>query len=85
MIKTAAILFLSILILSCSSKDIQFCECSSAGETLNEYTQQFFEKTPSDRQLEKLIELKTAKEEACKDYQTMAGEEMRAKKEACEN
>ena len=85
MIKRAAILFLSILIFSCSSKDTQFCECLSTGETLNEYTQQFFDKSPSEKERAKLIELKSAKEEACKDYQTMAGEEMRVKKEACES
>ncbi|MGB0914597.1 MAG: hypothetical protein ACPGVI_00930 [Crocinitomicaceae bacterium] len=79
-------LFVAILFLaSCSSKDEQFCTCLTAGEELNEYTQQFFEKEPSQDDETKISELKAIKTEACKDYQMMAGDKMRQKKADCEN
>lgn len=76
-----ALLFLA----SCSSKDEQFCTCLTAGEELNEYTQQFFEKEPSKEDEAKISEMKAKKTEACKDYQMMAGDKMRQKKADCEN
>lgn len=79
------LVLITLVVASCNSKDSQFCECLSKGEELNNYTQQFFDKSPSPEEREKLKGLKQAKTEACKDYQTMSGEEMRVKKEACSN
>ena len=81
--KIAVIILLFLA--SCSNKDEQFCTCLSEGEKLNEYTQQFFDKVPSIEEREELNKLKSAKISACKDYQTMGGDEMKAKKEACAN
>jgi hypothetical protein len=77
-------LFTLLFLVSCSGKDEQFCTCLSVGEELNEYTQQFFEKTPSATEQDKVVEFKTAKKAACKDYQMMSGDLMRQKKAACE-
>lgn len=57
----------------------------TAGEELNDYTQQFFDKRPSSEEQNKVAELKEAKTVACKDYQMMGGEMMRQKKAECEN
>ncbi len=70
---------------SCSNKDEQFCKCLTTGEELNEYTQQFFDKTPSAEEQNKVNELKEATTTACKDYQVMSGDVMRQKKMECEN
>jgi hypothetical protein len=78
------VLFSVLFLAACSGKDEQFCQCLSAGETLNEYTQQFFDKTPSAAERSKTLELKTAKSDACKDYQLMSGAIMRQKKKQCE-
>ena len=74
-----------LLLVSCSNKDEQFCKCLTEGEALNEYTQQFFEKSASAEEQEKVKQLKDAKAEACKDYQVMSGDIMRQKKAECEN
>ncbi|MDG1147407.1 MAG: hypothetical protein P8N52_03780 [Crocinitomicaceae bacterium] len=73
-----------LLLVSCSGKDEQFCQCLSAGEQLNAYTQQFLDKTPSAEETNTVNELKKAKTEACKTYQMMRGDIMRQKKAACE-
>ncbi|MEJ6777265.1 MAG: hypothetical protein QNK85_08090 [Crocinitomicaceae bacterium] len=70
---------------ACSNKDEQFCQCLKAGEELNEYTQQFFEKTPSAEEQNKGKELKEYKAKVCKEYQMMSGKIMRQKKVECEN
>ena len=73
-----------LFLASCSSKDEQFCTCLSAGAELNEYTQQFFDKTPSTEEKERAHELKGTKVSACKGYQMMRGDVMREKKMECE-
>lgn len=73
-----------VLFASCSSKDAQFCECLSASDALNEHNQQFFKKVPTKQDQENALILKSLKDEACKDYQEMGGEEMRVKKLECE-
>lgn len=74
-----------LILTSCSNKDEQFCKCLAEGEALNEYTQQFFEKSATSEEQAKVNELKAAKTEACKDYQVMSGDIMRQKKSECEN
>ena len=74
-----------LILTSCSNKDEQFCKCLTAGEELNEYTQQFFDKLPSSKEESKVSELKETKKAACKDYQMMSGDIMRQKKAECEN
>lgn len=81
--KIIAIALLLFTAVSCSSDDA-FCECLSAGEAFNEESQKFLDKTPTPEEEAKLKELKEAKVNACADYQTMGGDEMRALKEACE-
>ena len=78
-------LFALLILASCSNKDEQFCTCLAAGEELNEFTQQFFDKTPSSEEAKKVSDLKEAKTVACKDYQMMSGDIMRQKKADCEN
>jgi hypothetical protein len=78
-------LFALLFFTACSSKDEQFCQCLNAGQELNRYTQQFFDRMPSSYEEERVKELKGIKSNACKDYQLMSGKIMRQKKVECEN
>jgi len=78
-------LIILLICASCSSKDEQFCECLSAGKNLNNETQQFFDKAPTDEDQKRIQELKKLKNDACKNYTEMGGDEMRKRKEDCEN
>ncbi len=78
------IFVLAVFCCSCSSGDDAFCECLSAGEELNNETQKFFDTAPSEDDAKRIEELKTKKNEACKNYTMMGGDEMRKLQEACE-
>ncbi|OFZ14896.1 MAG: hypothetical protein A3D92_04195 [Bacteroidetes bacterium RIFCSPHIGHO2_02_FULL_44_7] len=78
-------LIIAALILSaCSTKDEQFCECLKAGDELNKVTAKFMSEIPTDKDAKKIQELKKEKNEACKNYIEMSGEEMRKRKTDCE-
>lgn len=79
------VLFFLIFSASCSSKDKQFCECLSVGDELNKETSQFFDKAPTEEDHKRINELKNRKNEACKNYTEMGGEEMRKRKAECED
>ncbi|MCO5258748.1 MAG: hypothetical protein M9916_01265 [Crocinitomicaceae bacterium] len=78
-----ASLFLAI---SCSNKDKQFCECLSVGDELNteaaKYSSVALDEL-TDKDVEKLRELKEKKDSICAPYEMMSGPEMLKKKEAC--
>lgn len=73
----------ALLFASCSSKDEKFCNCIEASEKLNEKTNQFFDKAPSESEAADIKELKENKNNLCADYQEMDGEKMRQLKDAC--
>lgn len=74
-----------VLLSACSSdKDQAFCDCLSAGDKLNEFQQKFMREIPNTEEQQELKTLRDKKKEACKDYETLDGETMRAKKAACE-
>jgi len=74
----------ALLIMGCSSKDDQFCECMTVGEELSEYGEQFMERSPTEEESKKWEELRTKQSTACVDYQEMSGDQMRQRKEDCE-
>jgi len=78
-------LIIAALALSaCGSKDEQFCECLKAGDELNKVTAKFMTEVPTEKDAEKIQELKSEKNEACKSYTEMSGDEMRKRKADCE-
>lgn len=78
-------LFISAILLltACNSKDEQFCKCMKAGEELNDFSSKLFQEEVTEDKAKKLKSLKDNKKKECADYQTMKGEEMLQKKEAC--
>ena len=78
------IFFFFIFFISCSNKDQKFCDCIKQGEDLSKFSQQFFTKAPSPKQLKKWNQLKKQKKRLCQDYQEMSGEIIREKKRECE-
>lgn len=70
-------------LVSCSSKDEQFCKCMQAGEELNEYSAKMLSEEVTSEKAAKMKELKEIKKKECVDYQTMMGEEMLKKKANC--
>ena len=76
--------FCFLFFISCSNKDQKFCDCIKQGEELSKFSQQFFTKAPSPKQLKKWNQLKKQKKILCQDYQEMSGDIMRVKKSKCE-
>ena len=74
----------ALCLLSCSSQDDAFCNCLSATESLNNYTEKLMSKQATAEEAEKVKELRNEKDKACKAYETMDGPTMLKKKEACE-
>ena len=78
------IFFSSILtMISCSSKDEQFCKCLKTGEELNSFSSKLFHKEITPALQKKMKNLRSAKDKACKNYQTMKGEKMMELKSQC--
>ena len=80
------IIFLSsiLIVISCSSKDDQFCKCLKAGDVLNAFSSKLFDKEITPNLQKQLQKLKSTKASACKDYQIMSGEKMLKLKAECE-
>ncbi|GAB5416946.1 MAG: hypothetical protein Crog4KO_18130 [Crocinitomicaceae bacterium] len=72
---------------ACSSdggeKDEQFCKCMKAGDELNKFSAELFERQPTAEDAKKMKELKSKSKKECSDYYTMSGEEMLKRKKAC--
>lgn len=71
------------LSLSCSQRDNKFCECISAGEKLNNFSQELLERGAEKQDEAKIQSLRAAKDSACADFYTMGGDAMREKKKEC--
>jgi len=71
------------LSLSCSQRDNKFCECISAGEKLNNFSQELLERVAEKQDEAKIQSLRAAKDSACADFYTMGGDAMREKKKEC--
>ena len=77
--------FSSSLIVACSSKDEQFCQCMEASEKFNVVANKIIQ-NGADKVLESEFKtLKVKKENACEKFLTMGGKEMLEKKAACQN
>lgn len=80
-----SIYFLAILVIaaSCSREDA-LCECIRTSETLSKKTTEVLNK--SNIELSDKTELDTLRahrEEKCKDFSMMSGDQLRKKKETC--
>ncbi len=84
--KLVILLFLSSsLIVACSSKDEQFCQCMETSEKFNVVANKIIQ-NGADKALESEFKtLKVKKEKACVKFLTMGGKEMLEKKAACQN
>ena len=76
---------LPLFVISCSSKDEQFCKCLNAGEELNDYSAKMMTEEVTQEKANKMQQLKDAKKKECVDYQTMMGDEMLKRKAECNN
>jgi hypothetical protein len=81
--KIIALFLLSVSLLSCSRKDQQFCDCLAISEKMNRLSKELIVRGASQEKVNELIALKKTKVAECKNYQTMGGEEMLKKKQAC--
>ena len=76
-------LLVAAVTLSCSQRDNKFCECISAGEKLNNFSQELLERGAEKQDEAKIQSLRAAKDSACADFYTMGGDAMREKKKEC--
>lgn len=83
--KKILLIALPLLVISCSSKDEQFCKCLNAGEALNDYSAKMLTEEVNQEKANKMQQLKEAKKKECVDYQTMMGDEMLKRKAECNN
>lgn len=73
----------SVMMLSCSKRDEQFCKCMESGDKLNQFSNELLERGATKEDETKIKQLRAEKDSACVNYYTMGGEEMREKKKAC--
>ena len=76
-------LFCVLMIVSCEQKDEQFCKCIKVSDTFNLKNQEILSGKSDEKTLKAAIQLKKKKEETCRDYINMTGEEMMARKKEC--
>lgn len=77
------LLFSVFILVSCEQKDDQFCKCLKVSETFNLKNQEILSGKSDEKSLKEAIQLKKKKEETCRDYVNMTGEEMMARKKEC--
>ena len=81
--------FLTILLIgvtSCTNhKDEQFCSCLEVSNQLDAYSSKLYDKVITAKIQKEMLELKTKKKAACKNYQKMAGKKMIELKAECSN
>ncbi len=71
------------LLFSCSTKDVQFCECLKVGDKLNKVSSTLLNKPITPKIQKEMQVLKAKKKSICKNYQTMGGEKMLELKAEC--
>ncbi len=74
--KKLTFLAATLLFVSCSDQNEQFCECMDAGEKLNNFSVTLFDKNITEKQANELKALKAEKDKACADFKQMKGDEM---------
>ena len=80
-----AMISLILFLGGCAPSDPQFCECLKKSEAFNNASVRVVSKISQTRSaFETAKKLKKEKEEACKDYVNMSGEEMLKRKAECE-
>ncbi len=72
---------------ACESSVTPFCECINTSEVLNNAQIEFMEKIDETTTLDskEMIKLREAKKLACKEFESISGEEALELKKACED
>ena len=81
--KKVLLVALPLLVISCSSKDEQFCKCLQAGEELNDFSAKMLTEEVTVEKANNMQQLKDVKKKECADYQAMMGDEMLKRKAEC--
>lgn len=77
------LIILSLLLTACSNKDEQFCKCMAISEEFNVVANDLLN-DDSKMSNEERIALKKKKDEACKNYVSTPGDELKELKKGCE-
>lgn len=83
MIKSLKFIVISLTLFACNSTDKKFCSCIEASNNFNRINQSILNGNTSIDTLKKAKKMLVKKKTLCSDYQTMVGEEMKTKQEAC--
>ena len=83
MIKSLIFIVITMVFFSCNSTDKKFCSCIEASNNFNRLNQSILNGNNSLDTLKKAKKILDKKKTLCSDYQTMLGEEMKTKQEAC--
>lgn len=82
---TIKILIPFILLTACGTNtDSSICDCLKAGDKLNNLSSELLTREVTKEDEVKMKELKSAKNEKCKDFQSMDGKKMIELKKECE-
>lgn len=82
--RTTIYFFFLFVLLSCSSKDTQFCECLKLTNELNKRSREALSKSITKEQAIKIKKLSSARKEKCEDYFQMDGKKLRELQSDCE-
>lgn len=81
--KKILIIILPLLIVSCSPKDKQFCECLKISNELTEASQAALKNDHSENVVKKIDSLSKVKRKQCADYEMLDGETLLKKRNDC--
>lgn len=77
------VVIIALFFVSCNGGDKTFCECVEVGDALSNKTQEFFNRAPNEQENKEIQELKKKKNELCKPYQEMGGDQLRTLQKDC--
>lgn len=78
------LILLSLLLTACSNTDEQFCKCMAISEEFNGASVELLTGEESTMTSKERLALKKKKDEACKDYVSTPGDELKELKKGCE-
>lgn len=81
--KWISLLAVALMMVSCSSKDEQFCECLELSEQLTQASRAALIANPTQADIEKIDSIKQIKLQRCEQYEVMGGEELLKKRNDC--
>lgn len=83
MTKSLIIIVTSLFLCSCNSIDKKFCSCVSVSKKLNRINNSILNGNNTNDTLLKAKKLLAEKKNLCLEYQKMAGDELKKKKNDC--